>query len=160
MIDVSDLVALAAEAKRRQGLRARGVSTFGDPTPDPAPELSARDANVLEKTEQLEVRKRFVVCGFTVYSLSQARASKQTPGIADQLFVHRVLPIALWWETKRQVGGVYSTAQLEFKADMERCGITCRGGDRYDAERYLVETGWARIGVGGAFEPIPSEAVR
>lgn len=130
-----------AEAAARKEL---GLST--------TPEISARDASILEKAEQLEIRKRFVVCGFEVRNTSQSRASKIAPGLPDSIITHRELPIFLFWESKRQVGGRYSPAQLDFQADCERCGITWRGGDRYDAERYLVEIGRAEI-VQGVFEP-------
>ena len=122
------------------------------PAPDPA--LSPRDATILEKTEQGEVRKRFVPCGFKVYSLSQARAAKQTPGLGDLWIVHTVLPIALWWETKRQVGGEYSTDQRDFAAECARCGVGYGTGDRFDAEVYLIGIGRAAV-VHGVFEPIP-----
>jgi hypothetical protein len=161
MIDVSDPVALRAEAERRLRLRDRGVMSFGEATP-PAPdpvELARveRQASIDEKTEQLEVVKRFRVCGFFVYNLSQARASKQTPGLADLYCVHRELPLALWWESKRQVGGKYSDAQREFKAHNDRCGVLCLGGDRYDVERFLVERRLARIDAAGVIEPIPTD---
>jgi hypothetical protein len=137
------------------------VRAFGDPTP-PAPDPAElarieRDAGVLEKTEQLEVVKRLRVCGFIVYNLSQARASKQTPGLADLYCVHRELALALWWESKRQVGGKYSDAQREFKAHNDRCGVLCLGGDRYDVERFLVERKLARIDAHGVIEPIPTD---
>lgn len=154
MIDISDPVALRAEAERRKRLRDQGRTTF-DVVETAAP-ISERDANVLEKEEQLEVRKRFVVCGFEVRNTSQARASKVSPGIPDLIITHRALPIFLLWESKRQVGGKYSPAQLDFKADCERCGVTCRGGDRHDAEGYLIEIGRA-LYYNGVFEPIPSD---
>lgn len=44
---------------------------------DPAAE---RNATILEKTEQLEIGKRLIVCRFRVYVLSQPRATKQSPG--------------------------------------------------------------------------------
>lgn len=161
MIDVSDPIALRAEAERRLQLRARGVSSFGEPAPPaPDPEELARierQASIDEKSEQLEIVKRFRVCGFVVYNLSQSRASKQTPGLADLYAVHRDRPLALWWESKRQVGGKYSDAQREFKAHNDRCGVLCLGGDRYDVERFLVERKLAYIGAGGELEPIPTD---
>lgn len=159
MIDLTDPAALRAEAERRAKLREQGASSFGDPTP-PAPTLTPeqlaqqqRDANAREKEEQWEVTKRFRVCGFKVRSTSQARASKIAPGIPDLIIHHRDAPIFLFWESKRQVGGKYSDAQLEFREDCERAAITCIGGDRYDAERYLVSIGRAWITAGGVFEP-------
>jgi hypothetical protein len=161
MIDLNDPAAVRAEAARRQSFRDRGIMSFDDPAPPaPDPEQLARierQASVDEKTEQLEITKRLRVCGFVVYNLSQARASKQTPGLADLYCVHRDAPIALWWESKRQVGGKYSDAQREFKAHNDRCGVLCLGGDRYDVERFLVERNLARIGSNGVIEPIPQD---
>jgi len=153
MIDTSDPIATRAEAERRMKLRQQGARTFDVPDPAPA-EFTPRDASILEKTEQLEVRKRFVVCGFKVRNLSQPRATKQAPGLPDLWLVHRALPIAVWFETKRQVGGRYSDAQLEFRDDCDRCGVTWRGGDRYAAERYLVAIGLATWDANGTFEPM------
>lgn len=116
-----------------------------------APE-PARDDRVLEKEEQREVVKRFRVCGFNVYSTSQARAAKVTPGIPDLWLVHCEQPIALWWETKRQVGGQHSDAQLDFAAECVRCGVPYGSGDRYDAECWLIEHELAEY-AGGVFEP-------
>jgi hypothetical protein len=125
--------------------------------PDAAsPESPARDYRVLEKEEQREVVKRFTVCRFKGYWLSQARVTKQTPGLPDLWLLHRERPIALWWETKRQVGGRTLTAQLEFAELCQRCGITVGTGDRYDAEHWLITQGLAESIGGGAFEPLRS----
>lgn len=121
----------------------------------PAP-LAERDAAVDEKREQVEVRKRFVVCGFAVYTLSQARASKQTPGLPDLWFVHRDRPIATWWEVKRQIGGRFSEAQIAFRIQCERCGVGYGAGDRHAAAAWLVEHGLATL-AGGVLEPVRSE---
>jgi hypothetical protein len=170
VIDVSDTAALRAEAERRQRLRAQGATTFetsdsvhsagfvhdrlnknGHCEQKPA---IIRDASIDEKTEQLEVRKRFVVCGFRVYNLSQPRASKQSAGLPDLWLMHERLPIALWWESKRQVGGKFSSEQLDFARLAKQAGIGYGSGDRYDAERYLVSIGRAEL-VNGVLEPIP-----
>jgi hypothetical protein len=126
--------------------------------PDPAPVESARDAAVDEKAEQRAVWGRFTVCGFHGYWLSQARASKQTPGLPDLWFVHRIKPVALWWETKRQVGGEHSDAQIEFAAECSRAGVGYGTGDRYHAEQWLVAHGFAQL-VNGVLEPIPHDGL-
>lgn len=145
---------LVAQRVPRDQAEARARELCGTPAPDPATLAQAhRDAAALEKTEQVEVRKRFVACGFGVYNLSQARAAKQTPGLPDLWLVHRALPIALWWETKRQVGGVHSPAQRGFAAECDRCGVNHGTGDRYDAERWLIEHELAGV-VAGVFEPV------
>jgi hypothetical protein len=131
--------------KAAAALRANGIGT-------PAAIAPTRDAGVLEKAEQAEVVKRFRVCGFKVYSLSQARASKQTPGLPDLWLMNPARALGLWWETKRQKGGRFSDAQLEFAAACEYCRVNYAAGDRYDAERWLIENNLADI-VGGSFTP-------
>jgi hypothetical protein len=150
-----------------------------EPAPDPAELLAARSAGMtlvawrarktgvalepdavdndrLEKAEQLEVTKIFRAFGGRVYSLSQARASKQTPGLGD-LFV--VLPelVSFWWETKRQKGGRVSDAQQEFH---DLCNCTIDGsrhyiGGRREAEDLLIAFGLAyRDEASGVLEPV------
>jgi hypothetical protein len=172
MLDLTDPAAVRAEAERRQRLREQGARSFDESCPvssssDRGKNVTRenRDASIDEKTEQREVRKRFIVCGFRVYNLSQSRASKQSPGLPDlwivrpaQLVQRRdgqfhVPGIALWWETKRQVGGRYSGAQREFAELCQQASVTWVGGDRYDAERWLVEQKLATI-ENGVLEPI------
>jgi hypothetical protein len=108
----------------------------------------ARSDSVLEKDEQHEIYKLFRAYGFKVRNLSQARASKQAPGLGDAWVVHRELPIAFWWESKRQVGGKLSPDQLEMQDDCARCGIPYHHGDRYTAARLIVSVGLAKPGDG------------
>lgn len=112
--------------------------------PDPAAVPIARDAGVPEKVEQWEISKLFSAFRFKVRNLSQARASKQAPGIADLFVVHESQPIAFWWESKRQVGGAHSPAQLDFRDDCARCGVGYGTGDRYAARAHLVSLGFDR----------------
>lgn len=107
-----------------------------------------KDASILEKAEQKAIADLFRAYGFTVRSLSQSRASKQAPGLADLIVMHPGRGVALWWETKRQVGGVQSPDQVEFEADCRACGWAYRLGDRFDAARYLVNLGLAEGGDG------------
>lgn len=145
-----------AEAIVRANLRARGEPVPHDER-DPA--TVERDARVLEKAEQTEIVKLFRAHGFKVYSLSQARAAKQTPGLPD-LWVTKSWEItqnsggriygdgakstrhvAFWWESKRQVGGVLSTAQQEFRDECLAAGVAHCVGDRYAARDYLTSLG-------------------
>lgn len=148
---VSELVAMRIPREKAEAAARKQLGV----TPAPDPEL-LRDASILEKKEQTEIRNRFIVCGFKVYNLSQSRAAKQTPGLPDLWLTHRTLAIGMWWESKRQVGGRFSTEQLDFQAECKRCGVGYGAGDRYDAERYLISIGRAEF-IGGAFEPIPSD---
>lgn len=121
----------------------------------PLPKLSDDEQreNALEKTAQLEVSKMFRAFGFEVYNLSQARATKQTPGLPDLWCMHRELPIAFWWETKRSHGGRFSEAQLRFRDMAQRCGVGYGSGDRKAARSHVIALGLARI-VGDTLEPI------
>lgn len=107
-----------------------------------------RDASINEKREQVEIRKLFIAYGFKVYNLSQARASKQTPGLPDLWVVHTREDIAFWWESKRQVGGELSPAQRDFHAECLRANVGCYHGDRYGAAQHLVMLGLAVEGDG------------
>jgi hypothetical protein len=108
----------------------------------------AKDASILEQREQLEIYKLFRAYGFKVKNLSQARASKQAPGLGDAWILHRDRPIAFWWESKRQVGGELSPAQIEMRDDCWRCGVRYYSGDRYAAADLLVQLGLAEAGNG------------
>lgn len=113
------------------------------------PAIVDEDASrILEGKEQREIYKLFRGYGFKVRNLSQARASKQAPGLGDAWIVHREFPIAFWWESKRQVGGELSPAQLEMQADCARCGVAYHHGDRYAAARLLVAVALAKPGDG------------
>lgn len=126
----------------------RHRSATGVP-PDPA--AARRElvrANISEKQEQAFVIKLFRGFGCTVYSLSQARASKQTPGLPDLWVVHRAAKLAFWFETKRSSGGKVSPAQLEFAHDCYATGIAHYIGDRRVAVDILVDAGLAIPGEG------------
>lgn len=106
------------------------------------PATVERNARVREKEEQAAVTKLFRTHGFTVRSTSQARPSKIALGFPDLFVTHRSKPLAFFWETKRQVGGVLSDAQRDFAADCARCGIVCHAGDRYHAAAFLRSEGF------------------
>lgn len=156
-LDFETMVArimLATQVDRARAEQVAIANGARPPAPDPAAaRQAARDAAVREKDEQREVWKRFVACGFAGYWLSQARETKQTPGLADLWFMHRDRALALWWETKRQRGGRHSDAQREFAELCARTATRYGTGDRYDAERWLVEHGLAVV-IGGVLEPV------
>lgn len=107
-----------------------------------------RDARIREREEQAFISDMARGYGFTVRNLSQYRPSKVATGIGDLILVHRARGIGLWWETKRQVGGVQSEDQREFEADCRLVGWTYRIGDRFDFARYLLNLGLAEEGAG------------
>ena len=109
--------------------------------PEPTP-AEQRDARVLEKAEQAEIVKLFRAHGFAVYNLSQARASKQTPGLPDLWVMHRRFPQAAWVECKRQVGGVQSAAQIDFQENCKAAQVQYVLGDRHAAKEWLKARGF------------------
>lgn len=96
-----------------------------------------RDAAIAELDEQREIRRTALALGFRVYWLSQARKTKQTPGLPDLWLAHDVRQLCAWWETKRQVGGARSTAQDEFARSCELAGVPYGFGDRYAFDAWL-----------------------
>ena len=97
----------------------------------------ARRADVLEKREQAVITKMARVLGFHVYNLSQARRTKQTPGLPDLWLAHEGKQFAGWFEAKRQVGGTRSSAQLDFACECFVAGIPYGFGDRYAFSAFL-----------------------
>lgn len=113
------------------------------------------DASIAEKAEQVEIRRLAIAYGFAVYNLSQPRATKQTPGLPDLWLMHKRLPIACWWESKRQVGGALSAAQEEFRDDCLRTRTGYGTGDRYAFVDKLIELEVATRGAGQyGIEPV------
>jgi hypothetical protein len=114
----------------------------------PRVSIAAKREDLLEREEQAFIYKLFRGYGFMVRNLSQARASKQAPGLGDAWCTHKTQPIAFWWESKRQIGGKLSADQIEMRDDCLRCGVGYHSGDRHDAARLLVSLGLARVGDG------------
>jgi hypothetical protein len=99
-------------------------------------ERDERDARVLEKAEQAVIVKMARASGGRVYSLSQSRATKQTPGLPD-LWIMYPKWVGFWWETKRQVGGDRSPAQIEFGEECAGAGVEYGYGDRHAFAAFL-----------------------
>lgn len=118
----------------------------------PPPAETTKDERILEKEEQWECMKIYRAFGCIVYSTSQSRAAKVSPGIPDLLVF---LPRAhqFWYhEVKRQVGGEQSPAQREFQEYCADCGIAYILGDRSVAQQQLVDLEVAIL-VDGKLEP-------
>jgi hypothetical protein len=148
------MVTSIMQATRCDRLRAETIARHNGYAPSPAAQLNfERDENALEKEEQTEVIKVFGAFNINVRNLSQARASKQTPGLPDLSLMNPELGLALWWETKRQVGGEYSAAQIEFRDGCFDCSIRYGTGDRFAARTFIINLGLAHV-VNGALEPI------
>jgi len=114
--------------------------------------------SVEEKAEQLEVMKVFRACGCTPCNTSQARASKMHPGFPD-LFVFGppATLLSFFFETKRQVGGWHSPAQVDFAQLCTQTNTRHYAGDRYDAMRVMIQLGLAEYS-DGVFQPVRRSA--
>lgn len=146
---------LVAQLVQRGFKRADAEREVRAQYPELAPPIVVRDERVLEKAEQIEIRKLALAYGFKVKNLSQYRPAKVSLGFPDLLLIHRRVPLMLWWETKRQVGGALSPAQEEFRDDCTRCSSPHGAGDRYHFVEKLIELELACRGSGPyGIEPI------
>jgi hypothetical protein len=98
--------------------------------------------NVLEKAEQWAITKMARAIGFSVYTTSQTRAAKVTPGFPDLWLAHGERGFAGFWETKRQVGGRISHEQLTFGVECLAAKIPHGFGDRYEFAKWLTQHGF------------------
>jgi len=156
--DFEMMVSSIMEVTKCDRTKAEATARLNGYAPSAAAIAEAvRDDKVLEKDEQFEVTKVFASFNFKVRNLSQARASKQHT-LGDLYCMHRELPIVFWWETKRQVGGRLSAAQIEFRDDCTRCNVGYGTGDRYAARTHLIKLGLAHV-VNGVLEPIRTARV-
>ncbi len=115
--------------------------------------VAARDAKALETAETIEIAKHARVMKFKVRSTSQFRASQVARGLPDLWITHERNPrrivgshepmaFAMWWETKRQVGGKRSSEQLDFGGECIDAGIPYGYGDRFDWLDYVESRGF------------------
>lgn len=120
-------------------------------SPDSTPEEKRRSAAWWQE-EQREVYKVFKGLTCRVYWLSQSRNSKQTPGLGDLwVFAPKGWRLAWWWETKAGRGEL-SDAQEDFRDSCLETGVLWGSGDRYDAQRFLIQLGIAYRHSSGSIE--------
>lgn len=142
-----------AEIERRNLRRQQGLPL--QPTTIEIEKRSAEDDARLEKEIQWDVMKLLRAYGFTVWNLSQSRATKQSEGLADLYAIHVERRQILWHETKTPTGSS-SPAQIEFQVFHAQLGIE---GVRYvvggvlAAEEYLISIGAAERTATGSIEP-------
>lgn len=142
-----------AEIARRDLRRKQGKPL--QPTTIEIEKRSAEDDARLEKSIQWDVIVLLRAYNFTVWNLSQSRATRQGEGLADLYAVHVDRRQILWFETKTPTGAS-SPAQLEFQVFHAQLGIE---GVRYvvggvlAAEEYLISIGAAERTATGAIEP-------
>ncbi len=93
----------------------------------------------LEDQIQEAGRKALELLGFTVYSLSQDRATRQTPGIADTYIAGHGR--TTWAEWKRP-GENQSAAQIDFEK------VVTANGDEYHVWRHENDAiAWAKAAI-------------
>lgn len=91
-----------------------------------------------EKSIQHWCAQMFKAAGCLVYSLSQARASKQSPGLPDLYVLVPRRATAFWFETK-SAKGRQSEAQAAFQKACEACGVRYVMGGMDEARAMLTE---------------------
>lgn len=133
------------ESRRRDDRRARGLPLTE--TPAEAAERIAEDDHRLEKEIQLDVVRMYRAHGCTVFSLSQPRATKQTPGIGDlYVFWPELIGLgpAAWWHETKTPTGKQPPDQREFQRLCEECGVGYVIGGLSAAEAKLRAIGAMR----------------
>lgn len=143
-----------AEAERRRELRARGLP-FETPsvrllTPREQHELDERVERKIEHAGD----KQMVALGFEVVKFSHPGRTKQTPGIPDRRYYHRVRRLALWWETKSATGR-QRPEQRYFQEMCEAVGETYVLGTDRDLFDWLVANNIAAWTVGDLLVGLP-----
>lgn len=119
-----------------------------------------RNTTPLEKVEQLGIRELMLKIGAAEYVLGTTRkrgdhpGTMQTPGIADlQFFLpeRRVERVALGFtrrfvvvEAKRERGGRFSTAQIEYRGLCAAAGVDYIGGCLNDVIAWLMREGYVK----------------
>lgn len=86
-----------------------------------APTVDEDDERV-EKAIVAQADKCMRALGFTVWNLSQPRASKIAAGVPDRLYTSPARGLALYWEAKT-VRGRQRPDQRTFQEHCEACGL-------------------------------------
>lgn len=81
--------------------------------------------------------------GFTAVRFSQARATRQTPGIPDRRYYSPERRAAVWWEAKTEIGRA-SAFQVAFRAMCEACGEEYVMGTEDALIDWAVSKGYAK----------------
>jgi hypothetical protein len=145
------------EEARRRGERRR----LGKPLAPTPVELEQREKEIdarLEKEIQAEVIKLYKAFGCAVYNLSQARASKQTPGLPDLVCFYEDQDkynnrSFSWWHETKTPSGKQSDAQVEFQIRCRRVSVPYVLGGIRAAEEHLINFRLAER-INGVLEPI------
>jgi hypothetical protein len=104
---------------------------------------------VSEKEVERSGDRLMAALGFFTIRFSQARATRQTPGIPDRRYYRsavsdsRLESMAVWWEAKTP-NGKQSVEQKMFQALVESCGEEYVVGDLSALENWCAAKGLAR----------------
>lgn len=135
-----------SELMRRTGCdRGKAVQLVTEQTGFTPDDMRALDRvaaeQQLEKAEQWECVRIYRANGCEVYSTSQARAAKVSPGIPDLIVFHVRVGAHWYHEVKRPIGGVQSSSQAEFQSQCVATGVHYILGDRSEAWAILRKIG-------------------
>lgn len=150
------LSAVRADLHARADLGLPGANPAPSPNGQGALALGdahALDQDALEAEELAEGDKWVRALRGVIYSFSQPRASKQTPGIADRLYCFPHIRIAFWWEAKSSTGR-QRPDQKNFQRDVEACGQAYVLGTSEVLKQFLVLLHLATMNPDGSLEPI------
>lgn len=139
-----------AEAERRRIRREQGLPLHE--TPAELAERIEEDDDRLEREIQVDVVKLYKALGCQVWSHSELRKTKQTPGYPDLTVLHPRRRIHWYHETKTPAGKL-EPAQLEFFCTAAESGVTVIVGGVAAAETHLIQSGIAERGPAGSLEP-------
>lgn len=150
VIDMSNSEILL-EAQRREERRLAGLPLAE--TPAEAQARIVEEDQRLEKEIQADVVKLYLAFRCMVYNLSQARATKQSPGLADIYVVH--LPShSVWWHELKTPRGHASPAQVEFQEIHKYTTVGYVIGGVKAAEEQLIKLAIAMRATDGHLEPL------
>lgn len=149
------MASVILEAERRQARRAAGLPLYLTPA-----EVAARiqeDDDRLEREIQVDVVKLYKAFGCQVWSHSELRRAKVTPGYPDLTVLHPRRRLTWYHETKTP-SGTLEPAQLEFGSVAAESGVTVIVGGVAAAEEFLISCSIAERAPAGGLEPLPDPA--
>jgi hypothetical protein len=140
-----------AEAERRRIRRDAGLPLHE--TPAEVAERIQEDDDRLEREIQIDVVKLYKALGCQVWSHSELRKTKQTPGYPDLTVLHPRRRLSWYHETKTPTGTL-EPAQLVFRSTAAESGLTVIVGGVVAAEEFLISCGIAERAPSGSLEPL------
>ena len=139
-----------AEAERRRSRRAAGLPL--SETPAEAAARIQEDDDRLERQIQVDVVNLYKAFGCQVWSHSELRKTKATPGYPDLTLLHPRRGLYFYHETKTPTGTL-EPAQVTFRSVAAACGLTVVAGGVTAAEEFLISCSIAEHAPSGSLEP-------